>query len=272
MTREEQMAEFGKLLDIMDELRAKCPWDMKQTNESLRKLTIEEVYELGDAILNANAGEIKKELGDILLHIVFYEKIGSENGQFDMGDVIHSLIAKLIYRHPHVFSDANAQTARQVEENWEALKLKEKGRSKRVLEGVPAALPAMVKANRIQEKARGVGFDWEAKEQVWDKVREELNELEAEMKANHRINMEKELGDFIFSIINAARLYELDPESALERTNQKFIGRFNYLEEQTLLKGRSLHDMSLAEMDLYWNEAKLLEKDTPIKSNRLPFG
>ncbi len=261
MTRKEQMEAFGRLLDIMDQLREKCPWDREQTNESLRKLTIEEVYELGDAILNQNAKELQKELGDMLLHIVFYAKIGAEEGQFDIGDVINSLITKLIYRHPHVFGDTDVQNAREVEENWEALKLKEKGRGKRVLEGVPNALPAMVKANRIQEKARGVGFDWEFKEQVWEKVREELDELETEVKANKHREMEKELGDFIFSIVNAARLYNIDPESALERTNQKFIRRFNYLEEQTLLKGRSLHQMSLAEMDKFWNEAKELERN-----------
>ncbi len=265
MTRKEQMDAFGRLLDIMDELREKCPWDRKQTNGSLRKLTIEEVYELGDAILNQDAKEVQKELGDILLHIVFYAKIGAETGAFDIGDVINSLISKLVYRHPHVFGDTEVQNAREVEENWEALKLKEKGRGKRVLEGVPSALPAMVKANRIQEKARGVGFDWEYKEQVWEKVHEELEELITEVNANNRMDMEKEFGDFIFSIVNAARLYEIDPESALERTNQKFIRRFNYLEEQTLLKGRSLHQMSLAEMDRFWNEAKKLERDSSEK-------
>ena len=263
MTRKEQLESFGKLLDIMDELREKCPWDRKQTNESLRKLTIEEVYELGDAILEKDTKELKKELGDILLHIVFYAKIGAETGEFDIGDVINNLINKLVYRHPHVFGETKVHNAQEVEENWEALKLKEKGRGKRVLEGVPAALPALVKANRIQEKARGVGFDWEFKEQVWEKVREELDELQAEVKAENRFEMEKEFGDFIFSIVNAARLYEIDPESALERTNQKFIRRFNYLEEQTLMKGRSLHQMSLAEMDMFWNEAKQFELNNP---------
>jgi MazG family protein len=255
-TRKEQVESFERLLDVMDKLREKCPWDRKQTFESLRKLSIEEIYELGDAILNRDLEEIKKELGDILLHIVFFAKLGSESGDFDIGDVITNLIDKLIYRHPHVFGETEVQNARQVEENWEALKLNEKGRGRRVLEGVPASLPAMVKANRIQEKARGVGFDWEHNEQVWDKVREELEEFETEMKANDRKKMEHELGDFIFSVVNAARLYELDPESALERTNQKFIRRFNYLEDQTLLKGRSLHDMTLEEMDVFWEEAK----------------
>jgi len=254
------MASFERLLDIMDELREKCPWDQKQTFESLRKLTIEEVYELGDAILRHDLNEVKKELGDLLLHVVFYAKIGSESQSFDIGDVINNLIEKLIYRHPHVFGEIKVQNAREVEENWEALKLKEKGRGKRVLEGVPASLPALVKANRIQEKARGMGFDWEEKQQVWDKVKEELEEFEMEVRANDQKNMESELGDLIFSIVNAARLYDIDPESALERTNQKFIRRFNYLEEQTLLKGKSLHKMSLEEMDFYWEEAKKEER------------
>lgn len=254
------MEAFGKLLDIMDELRSKCPWDREQTNDSLRKLTIEEVYELGDAILENNPHEIKKELGDILLHIVFFAKIGEEQGQFDVGDVIDNLITKLIYRHPHVFGTTEAHDSDQVIRNWETLKLKEKGRGKRVLEGVPMALPALVKANRIQEKVRGVGFDWEYKEQVWDKVKEELGELEVEMKDGDVKKMENELGDLIFSIVNVARLYGIDPESALERTNQKFTKRFNYLEEQTLLKGKSLQDMTLEEMDVYWNEAKKLDK------------
>ena len=259
-TRKEQMASFERLLDIMDELREKCPWDQKQTFESLRKLTIEEVYELGDAILRSDLKEIKKELGDLLLHIVFYAKIGSESNSFDIGDVINNLIDKLIYRHPHVFGEITVKNAQEVEENWEALKLKEKDRSRRVLGGVPDSLPALVKANRIQEKARGVGFDWEEKEQVWDKVKEELNEFEVEMHAENQKNMELEMGDLLFSLVNVARLYDIDPESALERTNQKFIRRFNYLETETLLKGKSLHSMSLEEMDVYWNEAKGLEK------------
>jgi len=254
------MEAFGKLLDIMDELREKCPWDREQTNESLRKLTIEEVYELGDAVLENNVQEIKKELGDILLHIVFYAKIGEEQGSFDISDVINHLIDKLIYRHPHVFGSTEVCNSEQVIRNWENLKLTEKGRNKRVLEGVPMALPALVKANRIQEKVRGVGFDWEYKEQVWDKVKEELGELEVEVKAGRKKEMEDEFGDLIFSIVNAARLYGIDPESALERTNQKFIRRFNYLEEKTLLKGKSLQEMTLEEMDVYWNEAKKLDK------------
>jgi XTP/dITP diphosphohydrolase len=254
------MEAFGRLLTVMDELREKCPWDRKQTNETLRKLTIEEVYELGDAVLENDFQEIKKELGDILLHIVFYSKIGEEQGQFDVGDVINSLIDKLIYRHPHIYGTTEAVDSDQVIRNWENLKLTEKGRGKRVLEGVPMALPALVKANRIQEKVRGVGFDWEFKEQVWDKVKEELGELEVEIQAGRKKEMESEFGDLIFSIVNAARLYGIDPESALERTNQKFIKRFNYLEEQTLLKGKSLQEMTLEEMDVYWNEAKRFDK------------
>ena len=211
MEKEQKMQVFGKLLSVMDELREKCPWDREQTNETLRKLTIEEVYELGDAILENNTQEIKKELGDILLHIVFFAKIGEEQGQFDIGDVINHLIDKLIYRHPHVFGTTEVANSDQVIQNWEALKLKEKGRNKRVLEGVPMALPALVKANRIQEKVRGVGFDWEFKEQVWDKVREELAELEVEVKAGRVKEMEQEFGDLLFSIVNTARLYGIDP-------------------------------------------------------------
>ena len=258
-TRKEQIVLFERLLDIMDELREKCPWDQKQTIETLRRLTIEEVYELGDAILRSDLQEVKKELGDLLLHIIFYAKIGSESQSFDIGDVIKNLIDKLIYRHPHVFGEIEVSNAQEVEENWEALKLKEKDSGKRVLGGVPASLPALVKASRIQEKASGMCFDWEQLEQVWDKVKEELNEFETEVRANNQKNMEHELGDLIFSVVNAARLYDIDPESALERTNQKFIRRFNYLEEQTLLKGKSLHLMSLQEMDFYWEEAKKSE-------------
>jgi XTP/dITP diphosphohydrolase len=255
MANKEHLESFGKLLDVMDELREKCPWDMKQTFESLRKLTIEETFELGDAILSEDFQEIKKELGDILLHIVFYAKIGSETKKFDIKDVIDSLIDKLVYRHPHIFGDTKVGSAAEVEENWEALKLKEKGR-KRVLEGVPVSMPALVKANRIQEKARGVGFDWEHKEQVWDKVSEELSELECEIRKEDNDKMEGEFGDLFFSLVNAARLYGIDPESALERTNRKFIKRFSYLEEQTILKDISLHDMSLSEMNKHWDEAK----------------
>jgi len=248
---------FKELLEIMDELRDKCPWDMKQTLESLRKLTIEETYELGDAILKNDLNEVKKELGDLMLHIVFYAKIGSEKGAFDMGDVLEGINKKLIYRHPHVFGDVDVDgSPKKVEENWEALKLKEKGGNKRVLEGVPAAMPALVKANRIQEKASGVGFDWEYKEQVWDKVKEEVDELSHEIDQVDKDKIEAEFGDMFFAMVNAARLYGVDPEAALERTNLKFMKRFNYLESKTLLKGKDLHKMSLAEMDKYWEEAK----------------
>jgi MazG family protein len=257
---ERKVAAFKELLDIMDQLRDKCPWDREQTLESLRKLTIEETYELADAILQNDLTGIKKELGDMMLHVVFYAKIGSEKGAFDMGDVLEGINKKLIYRHPHVFGDVNVDgSARKVEENWEALKLKEKGGNKRVLEGVPVAMPALVKANRIQEKASGVGFDWEYKEQVWDKVKEEINELAYEIDKVDKDKIEAEFGDLFFAMVNAARLYGVDPESALERTNLKFIKRFNYLESQTLAKGNSLHDMSLAEMDVIWDEAKKLE-------------
>ncbi|MFB6340290.1 nucleoside triphosphate pyrophosphohydrolase [Saccharicrinis sp. FJH62] len=255
-TKQERMDAFGELLDIMDELREKCPWDSKQTLESLRHLTIEETYELSDAILKGDLKEIKKELGDILLHIVFYAKIGEEKQAFDIKDVLNGICEKLIYRHPHIFADTEVADASEVERNWEKLKLKEKDGNRRVLEGVPAALPAMIKAHRIQDKARGVGFDWDQKEQVWDKVREELAELEFEIKAGNVTDTEKEFGDLFFSMINAARLYGIDPEAALERTNIKFIQRFNYLEDQTLKKGKSLKDMNLEEMDKIWEEAK----------------
>ena len=248
--------EFKRLLEIMDELREKCPWDRKQTLESLRRLTIEETYELGDAVLQGDLDAIKKELGDMMLHIVFYAKIGSEKGAFDMGDVLESINEKLIYRHPHIFGDVEVADDREVLENWEALKLKEKGGNRRVLEGVPDALPALVKANRIQEKASGVGFDWEFREQVWDKVKEEINELSLEIKKVDEDKIEAEFGDLFFAMVNAARLYGIDPEAALERTNLKFIKRFNYLESETLQKGRDLKAMSLAEMDRIWDEAK----------------
>ncbi|MDR1646249.1 MAG: nucleoside triphosphate pyrophosphohydrolase [Tannerellaceae bacterium] len=255
-TRDEQMKAFGRLLDILDELRVKCPWDRKQTNESLRPNTIEETYELCDAIIrNDNAG-IEKELGDVLLHVVFYAKIGEEKSAFDIASVCDALCRKLIYRHPHVFGEASADTSAKVEQSWEQLKLKEKDGNKSVLEGVPASLPSVVKAHRIQDKARNVGFDWEEREQVWDKVKEEFNELKDEVNHLDADRMEAEFGDLFFSLINAARLYKINPDNALERTNQKFIRRFNYLEEQTLKKGRPLKDMSLEEMDRIWDEAK----------------
>lgn len=256
-----KLEAFNRLLTIMDELREQCPWDREQTFESLRKLTIEETYELGDAILQADLQEIKKELGDLLLHIVFYAKIGSEKNAFDIADVINSLNEKLIYRHPHIYGDVEVDGSRAVEQNWEALKLKEKGRKKKtVLEGVPSSLPALVKANRIQEKASGVGFDWEQPEQVWDKVKEEVSELQHELNEDLKDKIEAEFGDLFFAMVNAARLYGVDPEAALERTNLKFMKRFNYLESQTLKKGTDLKDLSLEEMDRYWDEAKKMEE------------
>ncbi len=250
------LVEFERLLGIIDELRVKCPWDMKQTNESLRKLTIEETYELSEAIFSGSNAGISNELGDLMLHIVFYAKIGSENGQFTMADVLEGINTKLIYRHPHVFGDVKVKSASEVEENWEQLKIKENNGYKAVLSGVPATLPAIIKANRIQEKVRGVGFDWEKREEIWDKVSEEIAELREEIQKHDTESIESELGDVLFSIINASRLYGIDPEAALEKTNRKFIKRFNYLENETLKKGISLHDMSLDEMNVIWEEAK----------------
>lgn len=255
-TRQEQMEAFGRFLDILDELRVKCPWDKKQTNESLRPNTIEEVYELCDAIMKSDNKEICKELGDVLLHVAFYAKIGSETDAFDMKDVCDRLCEKLIFRHPHVFGEVKADTAEKVAENWEQLKMKEKDGNKTVLSGVPSSLPSLIKAYRIQDKARNVGFDWEEKEQVWDKVKEEFGELQAEIANMDKDKAEAEFGDLFFSIINAARLYGINPDNALERTNQKFTRRFNYLEEHTIKQGRNLKDMTLEEMDAIWNEAK----------------
>ena len=250
------LKEFNRLLDIIDELRAKCPWDMKQTNESLRKLTIEETYELADAVFSGSDESIRNELGDLMLHIVFYAKIGSEKGAFTMADVLEGINNKLIYRHPHVFGNVSVSGASEVEENWEQLKIKEENGYKPVLSGVPSSLPAIIKANRIQEKVRGVGFDWEKREQIWDKVLEEISELKEEIENHNTESIESELGDVLFSIINASRLYNIDPEAALEKTNRKFIKRFNYLEKETLTKGISLHNMSLDEMNVIWEEAK----------------
>ena len=247
---------FERLLKIMDELREKCPWDREQTFQSLRSNTIEETYELVDAINSNDIANIKKELGDILLHVVFYSKMASEQQWFEISDVINALCDKLVYRHPHVFGETEVANAAQVVKNWEELKMKEKDGNKTVLSGVPQALPALIKANRIQEKVRAVGFDWEEREQVWDKVQEELNELREEVAAMNREKMEKEFGDLMFSMVNAARLYEIDPEAALEKTNRKFIKRFTYLEENTIKKGRSLKDMTLDEMNVIWEEAK----------------
>ena len=253
-TRKQQLDAFNRLLDIMDELREKCPWDKKQTLESLRHLTIEETYELADAILDNDLQEIKKELGDVLLHIVFYAKIGSEKQAFDIADVANSISDKLIHRHPHIYGDVEVKDEEEVKQNWEKLKLKEGKKS--VLEGVPKSLPAVVKASRIQEKVAGVGFDWEESQQVWAKVQEELGELNEEIKNNHQENIEKEFGDVLFSMINYARFIGVNPENALEKTNKKFINRFQYLEEAAKKEGKQLSDMSLTEMDVYWEKSK----------------
>lgn len=255
-TKEEKMQAFGRLLDIMDELREKCPWDSVQTNDSLRQNTIEEVFELCDAIMKDNKADICKELGDVLLHVVFYAKIGSETGDYDIKDVCDKLCDKLIYRHPHIYGTTNVNGAEQVLQNWEQLKLKEKGGNKRVLAGVPDALPSIIKAFRIQEKAAHVGFDWDTPQGALDKVREEYAELSAEISADEKEKAEQELGDLLFSIINVARLYKIHPDDALERTNKKFIRRFNYVEEAAISQGRQLKDMTLEEMDALWNEAK----------------
>ncbi len=257
----ETLQSFGKLLEIMKELRSKCPWDSKQTFESLRTLTIEETYELADAIIKKDMTDIKKELGDILLHIVFYAEMASETKDFDMKDVCDALCKKLIYRHPHIFGETSVDGESDVLKNWEQLKLKEKGGNKTVLEGVPASLPALIKSYRIQDKARNVGFDWEYKEQVWSKVAEELSELQVEIDAYNQDRIEAEFGDLLFSIVNACRLYGVDPENALERTNQKFIKRFNFLEQKTISQGKNLKEMTLEEMDKIWEEAKKLEEN-----------
>ena len=282
-TREEKMKAFGRFLDVLDTLREKCPWDKKQTNESLRPNTIEETYELCDALMNNDQPNICKELGDVLLHICFYAKIGQEKEQFDIADVCNKLTDKLIFRHPHVYHPSQVgaaepkplpygetndeqpegetvSTAQQVIENWEQIKLKEKDGNKSVLSGVPAALPALIKAYRIQDKARNVGFDWEDKGDVWAKVREELGELETELRKEDKEHSEEEFGDFLFSLINAGRLYKLNPDTCLEKTNKKFIRRFNYIEEYSIKIGKPLKDLTLGEMDQLWNEAKEQEK------------
>lgn len=266
-TKEEKLKALGDVLDTLALLRVKCPWDAKQTNQSLRSNTIEEVYELAQAITSEDNPNICKELGDVLLHIFFYAKIGEEKEAFDIADVANALNNKLIFRHPHVFGTAKAEDAHQVAQNWEQIKLKEKGGNKTVLEGVPAALPALIKAFRIQEKAANAGFDWDEPRQVWDKVREEMAEVEAEIKKSeeagdtkdNKEQMEEEFGDLMFAIVNAARLYKVNPENALERCNRKFISRFNYIERRAAEQGRNLNDMTLAEMDALWNEAKTLE-------------
>lgn len=253
---DKRLEATARLLEVMNTLRRECPWDREQTFDSLRSNTIEETYELADAITDHNMEGIKEELGDLLLHVVFYSKLGEEEGAFDFGDVADALCDKLIYRHPHVYGDIHANTPDQVKENWEALKLRKKNRKSGTLGGVPRSLPAMVKAYRMGEKAAGAGFDWEQKEDVWDKVREELGEVEAEMKSGSRTDLEGEFGDLFFALINACRLYGVDPESALERTNKKFIQRFNYMEEHAAAKGHTLHEMSLDAMEELWQEAK----------------
>ena len=253
--RKEQMEAFGRLLDIMDELREKCPWDREQTMESLRNLTIEETYELADAILDQEMEEVRKELGDLALHIVFYAKIGQEKGEFDISDVLHGVSEKLIRRHPHVFGERSVSGAREVETNWEEIKLKE-GTKNRVLSGVPDSLPAMIKAHRIQDKARAVGFDWSEKSDIWNKIQEELLELQNELEQENQERMEEEFGDLLFSVVNAARLYHIEPETALERTNKKFIRRFNHIEATALKQGRSIRKMTLDEMETLWQEGK----------------
>ena len=287
-SKEEKMQAFGRFLDVLDALRANCPWDKKQTNESLRPNTIEETYELCDALIKNDVHDICKELGDVLLHICFYAKIAEEKEQFDMADVCNALTRKMITRHPHVYhpsqidaedpkplpyvpenlddtskssssSESRVTTVSQVLENWEQIKLKEKDGNKSVLSGVPEALPSLIKAYRIQDKARNVGFDWEQKEDVWNKVHEELDELEVELRKEDKENSTRELGDFLFSVINAARLYKLNPDNALEMTNRKFINRFNYIESHSIKVGKPLKDMTLEEMDKLWNEAKKME-------------
>ncbi len=256
MARKEQLEAIGRLMDTLDILRVKCPWDAKQTNESLRPNTIEEVYELAQALMDDNADEIKKELGDVLLHVLFYAMIGNENGRFDIADVADTENQKLIFRHPHVFGDVQANTTDEVLKNWEQIKLKEKGGNRSVLAGVPAALPALVKAFRVQEKAANIGFDWENRQQVWDKVDEERAEVMSAVESGNQEDVESEFGDLLFSIVNAARLYGVNPVNALERTNRKFIARFNWLEQRAKEQGHQLKDLSLAEMDALWNEAK----------------
>ena len=270
-TRQEKIEALGRVLDVLDTLRVKCPWDAKQTNETLRENTIEEVFELCDALMNDNDADIKKELGDVLLHVCFYAKIGEEKGKFDIADVADALATKLIYRHPHVYGNVEADTAQQVSMNWEQLKLKEKGGNRSILAGVPNALPALIKAYRVQEKAANAGFDWEKPADVWAKVKEEINEFSAEataaeagtpLSAEQQKRMEAEMGDVLFSLINAARLYGIHPEAALERTNKKFISRFNHMEAAAKAQGLNFREMKLEQMDALWNEAKKAEQKT----------
>ncbi len=258
-TTDDKLKAFGRFLEVLDTLREKCPWDAKQTNDSLRPNTVEEVFELADALMADDTANIRKELGDVLLHVAFYAKIASEKNQFDIADVCNSLTDKLIFRHPHIYGDVNADSADQVAQNWEQIKLKEKGGNKTVLAGVPSALPALIKANRIQEKAANVGFDWDEPSQVWEKLKEEAYEVEREIQSGSKDRLEAEFGDLLFAVVNAARLYGVNPENALERTNRKFISRFNHIEKRARECGKQLKDMTLAEMDQFWNEAKTLE-------------
>lgn len=260
-TREQKLEAFGRLLDILDKLRVECPWDAKQTNESLRTNTIEETFELCEALIAGDNDEIKKELGDVLLHVVFYSKIGEEKESFDIGSVCDALCDKLIFRHPHIFATSDAKTADEVIEVWEQIKLKEKGGNKTVLGGVPASLPSMPKAHRIQDKVRNVGFDWKQREDVWDKVSEEFTELKNEIDGMDADRMEAEFGDLFFSLINAARLYKINPDNALERTNQKFMHRFNYIEQRAKEMSKPLKELTLEEMDALWDEAKSKEQN-----------
>ena len=260
-SKEYKLEAFSKLLDALDELRAKCPWDRKQTNESLRCNTIEEVYELSNALLENDVDDIRKELGDVLLHIIFYAKIADEKRQFDIADVCDSLREKLIFRHPHVFGTVNVKDSSDVEHNWEAIKLKEKGGNRTILGGVPETLPSVIKAERIQEKASNAGFDWQQPSDVWEKVKEEIEEVETEIKrGNGKLSLENEFGDLLFSVINAARLYKINADNALEAANKKFIRRFNFVEKQALKENKTLSSMTLDEMDSLWNKAKELEK------------
>lgn len=257
-TRQEKIEALGRVLDTLDRLRVECPWDRKQTNESLRPNTIEEVYELADALLADDSANIKKELGDVLLHVLFYSKIGEEKESFDIADVADALNEKLIFRHPHIFGTVEAKDAHAVEQNWEQIKLKEKGGNKTVLSGVPSTLPPLIKAYRIQEKAANVGFDWEEPSQVWDKVKEEIAEFEQAVSSMGKDEQEAEMGDLLFSLVNASRLYKIHPDNALERTNKKFITRFEYVEQKVKESGRNIKDVTLGELDQLWNEAKTL--------------
>lgn len=258
---DDKLSAFRRIIEVLDTLRERCPWDAKQTNESLRPNTVEEVFELADALIADDTQNIKKELGDVLLHVLFYSKIASEKEQFDIADVCNSLADKLIFRHPHIYGNVEVDSADKVAKNWEEIKLKEKGGNKTVLAGVPTALPALIKANRIQEKAANVGFDWEERHQVWDKVKEEISEVEQEMEAGKGNDLEGEFGDLLFAVVNAARLYGVNPENALERTNRKFISRFNHLEKRAKEMNVALKEMSLSEMDKIWDEAKAIERN-----------